>query len=192
MDLRIVRDDLQHAALLEQAKELALLDPLPESNEAERLALISVLLEKYEAEQFRIESPDPVDAIIYRLAELGLKQRDLADIIGSKSRASEILSRKRDLTVDMIRLIHDGLRIPVEVLIGERKQETAQDKDIAWEKFPVKEMKKRGLKSPDYADAFVYATADLSHLFDNPLAGLKNGDTMLVEDEQPAWAVFGW
>lgn len=55
-----------------------------------------------------------------------------------------------------------------------------------------KEMKKRGLKSPDYADAFVYATADLSHLFDNPLAGLKNGDTMMVEDEQPAWAVFGW
>lgn len=144
MDLRIVRDDLQYAALLEQAKELALLDPLPESNEAERLALISVLLEKYEAEQFRIESPDPVDAIIYRLAEIGLKQKDLADILGSKSRASEILSRKRELTVDMIRLIHDGLKIPVEVLIGERRQEASQNKDIAWEKFPVKEMKKRG------------------------------------------------
>lgn len=149
MDLRVIRDDLQHAALLEQAKELALLDPLPESSEAERLAVISVLLEKYEAEQFRIESPDPVDAIVYRLAELGLKQKDLADILGSKSRASEILSRKRDLTVDMIRLIHDNLRIPVEVLIGEKKQESVQDQDIAWDKFPVKEMKKRGWLDAD-------------------------------------------
>jgi HTH-type transcriptional regulator/antitoxin HigA len=144
MELRVIRDDLQHAALLEQATELALLDPLPGSEEAERLAVISVLLEKYEAEQFKIESPDPIDAIVYRLAELGLKQKDLADILGSKSRASEILGRKRDLTVDMIRLIHENLRIPVEVLIGERKQEASQERNIAWDKFPLKEMKRRG------------------------------------------------
>lgn len=53
-------------------------------------------------------------------------------------------------------------------------------------------MKKRGLKSPDYADAFIYSTADLSHLYDNPLASLKSGDTIMEEPEKPAWAVFSW
>lgn len=55
-----------------------------------------------------------------------------------------------------------------------------------------RDMRKRGLKSPDYADAFMYACADLTHILGNPLAGLRNGDTLLVEEEQPAWAVFSW
>ena len=96
MELRVIRDELQYAALLEQAKELALSDPLPNSEEAERLALISVLLEKFEETRFKLEVPDPIDAVIYRLAELGLKQKDFAEILGSKSRASEVLTRKRD------------------------------------------------------------------------------------------------
>ena len=53
-------------------------------------------------------------------------------------------------------------------------------------------MRKRGVKSPDYADAFMYACADLSDIVGSPLAGLRNGDTVMIEDEQPAWAVFGW
>ena len=55
-----------------------------------------------------------------------------------------------------------------------------------------RDMRKRGLKSPDHADAFMYACADLTHILGNPLAGLRNGDTLLVEEEQPAWAVFSW
>lgn len=144
MELRVIRDDLQYAALLEQAKDLALMDPTPGSPDAESLEVIALLLEKYEANRFKFDLPDPVDAIIYRLAELGLKQKDFAEIIGSKSRASEIINRKRDLTIEMIRVIHDRLRIPAEILIGYPRQEKINASDLDWSKFPIKEMKKRG------------------------------------------------
>lgn len=144
MELRVIRDELQYAALLEQAKELALSDPMPGTKEAERLAVISVLLEKFEETRFKFEAPDPIEAIIFRLADLGLKQKDLAEIIGSKSRASEVLTRKRPLTIEMIRAIHEQLRVPAEILIGHPKQETTETSEIDWKKFPVKEMQKRG------------------------------------------------
>src|SRR5699024_847570 len=54
------------------------------------------------------------------------------------------------------------------------------------------DMRKRGLKSPDHADAFMYAAVDMSHLYDNPFASLKSGDTIMEEPEKPAWAVFSW
>lgn len=152
MELRVIRDELQYAALLEQAKELALSDPLRDSDEAERLALISVLLEKFEETRFKLEAPDPIDAVIYRLAELGLKQKDFAEILGSKSRASEVLTRKRGLTIEMIRTIHERLMIPAEILIGHPKQEEKDSSDIDWKKFPVREMQKRGWFDMDLAE----------------------------------------
>lgn len=152
MELRVIRDELQYAALVEQAKELALSDPLRDSDEAERLALISVLLEKFEEARFKLEAPDPIDAVIYRLAELGLKQKDFAEILGSKSRASEVLTRKRGLTIEMIRTIHERLMIPAEILIGHPKQEEKDSSDIDWKKFPVREMQKRGWFDMDLAE----------------------------------------
>lgn len=152
MELRVIRDDLQYAALLEQAKDLALMDPIPGSPDAESLEVIALLLEKYEENRFKFDFPDPVDAIVYRLAELGLKQKDFAEIIGSKSRASEIINRKRDLTIEMIRVIHDRLRIPAEILIGYPKQEKINSTDLDWNKFPIMEMKKRGWFDIDLAE----------------------------------------
>jgi HTH-type transcriptional regulator / antitoxin HigA len=152
MELRVVRDELQYAALLEQLKELALADPMPGTKEAEQLAVISVLLEKYEETRFKFEAPDPIEAIIFRLADLGLKQKDLAEIIGSKSRASEVLTRKRPLTVEMIRSIHEKLRVPAEILIGHPRQDATGESEIDWEKFPVKEMKKRGWLDAEVAE----------------------------------------
>lgn len=144
MELQVIRDELQYAALLEQAKELALSDPMPGSRESERLAVISVLLERFEEDRYKFEAPDPIDAIVYRLAELGLKQKDLAEIIGSKSRASEVLGRRRQLSLEMIRTIHDRLKIPAEILIGHPRQEEKDIDDIDWARFPIKEMQKRG------------------------------------------------
>jgi HTH-type transcriptional regulator/antitoxin HigA len=152
MELRVIRDELQYAALLEQAKELALGDPIPGSQEAERLEVISVLLEKFEEARFRFEAPDPIEAIIYRLAELGLKQKDFAKVVGSASRASEVLSRKRGLTVEMIRAIHEYLRIPADILIGHPKQDGGEDAELDWRKFPIKEMQKRGWFDIDLAE----------------------------------------
>jgi HTH-type transcriptional regulator/antitoxin HigA len=152
MELRVIRDELQYAALLEQAKELALSDPMLGSRDAERLAVMSVLLEKFEESRFKFEAPDPIEAVVYRLAELGMKQKDFAKIVGSSSRASEVLARKRGLTIEMIRTIHEQLRIPAEILIGYPKQDDSDGADIDWKKFPVKEMQKRGWFDVDLAE----------------------------------------
>jgi len=152
MELRVIRNELQYAELLEQAKELAFSDPMPGSRDAERLAVISVLLEKFEETRFKFEAPDPIEAIVYRLAELGMKQKDLARIVGSPSRASEVLARKRKLTIEMIRAIHEQLRIPAEILIGHPNQEDSEGADVDWKKFPVKEMQERGWFDVDLAE----------------------------------------
>jgi HTH-type transcriptional regulator/antitoxin HigA len=150
MELRVIRDESQYAALLEEAKELALSDPAKGEPAADRLEVISLLLQKYEESRFFIDQPDPIDAIVYRLAELGLKQKDFAEIIGSRSRASEVLARKRPLTLDMIRTIHERLRIPADILIGASRSESTNT-EVEWGKFPIKEMQKRGWLDADLA-----------------------------------------
>ena len=76
-----------------------------------------MLIDNYENEKFPIGFPDPVEAIKFRMEQLGYNQTDLGNIVGLKSRASEILSRKRKLSLEMIRKLHDRLNIPTEVLI---------------------------------------------------------------------------
>lgn len=83
----------------------------------DELEILGLLVENYENEKFPIGFPDPVEAIKFRMEQLGYSQSDLANIVGLKSRASEILNRKRKLSLEMIRQIHDGLNIPTEVLI---------------------------------------------------------------------------
>lgn len=87
----------------------------PEGDEAEILAL---LIENYENTTHSIDPPDPVAAIQFRMEQLNLEQKDLAGILGSKSRVSEILNRKRRLTLPMIRKLHQKLNIPYESLMG--------------------------------------------------------------------------
>ena len=72
---------------------------------------------KYEDEKFPIDLPDPIEAIKFRMEQSGLTQTDLANIVGQKSRASEILNRKRKLSLDMIRQLHKKWHIPTEVLV---------------------------------------------------------------------------
>lgn len=87
------------------------------SVKGDELEILGILIEAYENENFPIGFPDPIEAIKFRMEQMGYNQTDLARIIGLKSRASEILSRKRKLTLEMIRLIHDRMKIPTEVLI---------------------------------------------------------------------------
>ena len=89
------------------------------SKTADELELLSLLIEKYENEKSPIDLPDPIEAIKFRMEQLGYKQKDLAEAIGLKSRVSEILNRKRKLTLDMIRKLHITLGIPTEVLLRE-------------------------------------------------------------------------
>ncbi|HMR93331.1 MAG TPA: transcriptional regulator [Chitinophagaceae bacterium] len=83
----------------------------------DELEILSLLIEKYEDEKFPIDLPDPVEAIKFRMEQMGLTQTDLANIVGHKSRASEILNRKRKLSLDMIRQLNQQWHIPTDVLV---------------------------------------------------------------------------
>jgi HTH-type transcriptional regulator / antitoxin HigA len=90
-----------------------------ESKEGDEAEILSILIEKYEEEHYPIEAPDPIEAIKFRMEQMGMESKDLADIIGYKSRVSEIFNRKRKLTLKMIRNLHEKLNIPYESLIAD-------------------------------------------------------------------------
>jgi HTH-type transcriptional regulator/antitoxin HigA len=96
-----------------------LMDAAPGSKEEQQLELLSLLIEKYEEDHFPIPLPDPVEAIKFRMEQQGLTQKDLIPFIGSQSKVSEVLNRRRPLSITMIRNLHEGLGIPAEVLIQE-------------------------------------------------------------------------
>ena len=123
MELRIIKTDEQHRRYLEEARRLAKGDPEPGSNDGARLELLAKLIDDYERERFAFRKPDPIDAILFRMEEQGLRQADIAAIVGGKNRASEILSRKRPLTLAMVRALHEKLGIPSELLIREPSAE---------------------------------------------------------------------
>ena len=87
------------------------------TKEGDELEILGILIDQYENENFPIDLPDPIEAIKFRMEQMGYTQNDLAKVVGLKSRASEILSLKRNLSLEMVRQIHDGLNIPSEVLI---------------------------------------------------------------------------
>lgn len=104
---------LKHVASLMDARE--------GSSEEEELELWSVLIENYEETHHPIDPPDPIEAIKFRMDQQGLRPRDLTRYITSKSKVSEILNRKRPLSLGMIRSLHEGLGIPAEILVRESK-----------------------------------------------------------------------
>ena len=87
------------------------------SSEGDELEVLGILIEKYEDEHFPIGFPDPIEAIKFRMEQMGYNQSDLARVVGLKSRASEILNKKRKLSLEMIRQLHNRLSIPTEVLV---------------------------------------------------------------------------
>ncbi|RYZ78443.1 MAG: hypothetical protein EOP06_29060, partial [Proteobacteria bacterium] len=141
--VRVIKNDDQYSSYLAEARSLMEQSPSPATLAAERLELLAVVLEKYEEERFLLSSIDPIDAITMRMAELGLEQKDLAKTLDSASRASEILNRKRPLTLDQIRLLHSELKIPADVLLGRSAPRlTLTDDEL--QNLPVAEMIKRG------------------------------------------------
>ena len=117
MVTKVIKTDNEYQAALSRLEEI--FDSKKDSKNADELELLSLLIEKYEDEVSPIDLPDPIEAIKFRMDQLGYKQKDLAKAIGLKSRVSEILNKKRKLTLDMIRKLHDTLGIPTEVLIKE-------------------------------------------------------------------------
>lgn len=148
MELTVIKNEQNYHLILQEAERLVSLDPASGSKEAERLELLSLLIEDYERRKFPFETPDPIEAIEFRMNEQGLRQKDLVPLIGSRSRVSEVLARKRPLTVPMIRALSTGLGIPLEALVMESSSSIDKCSEevttLDWSKFPIKEMKKRG------------------------------------------------
>ena len=90
-----------------------------DSKEGDEAELLSLLIGKYEEEHYPIEAPDPIEAIKFRMEQMEMSNKELAQIIGYKSRVSEIFSRKRKLTLNMIRNLHEKMNIPYEALISD-------------------------------------------------------------------------
>lgn len=105
---------------LEALKRLeSIFDAKPGSKDGDELEILSILIDHFEEQHYAIGFPDPIDAIKFRMEQLNMQQKDLAEIIGFKSRVSELLSKKRKLTLEMVRKLHDELMIPAEVLVRE-------------------------------------------------------------------------
>ncbi len=114
-ELKPVRNERDHA---EAMGEIERLWGAPAGTpEGDRLDILAALVDAYEAEHHPIDPPDPIDAIVFRMEQQGLSRKDLEPMIGSRSRVAEVLNRRRNLSIAMIRRLHEGLGIPAEVLI---------------------------------------------------------------------------
>jgi HTH-type transcriptional regulator/antitoxin HigA len=118
MKLKVIKTDKEYKAAMARIDEI--FHAKPRTPEGDELELLLLLVEKYEEEAFPIDLPDPVTAIRFRMDQQGLKQKDLEPYIGSKSKVSEVLSGRRELSLTMIRKLVTGLGIPAEVLLRER------------------------------------------------------------------------
>jgi len=104
-----------HKALKEIEK---LWDAKPNTSKGDRLDVLVTLVEAYEQSHYKVEPPDPVEAIKFRMEQLGLKPADLTEILGGRNRVSEVLNKKRKLTVEMMRSLRKHLAIPAESLLA--------------------------------------------------------------------------
>ncbi len=123
IDIHPIRNDDDHALALERTE--ALWGQPEGSTEAEQLDVLVTLINAYEAEHHVLEAPDPIEAILFRMEQEGLTRKDLEPMIGGRSRVSEILNRKRPLTLRMIRSLRKGLGLSADVLVGGTEEEPA-------------------------------------------------------------------
>lgn len=129
MKPKVLKTDRDHKAALAYVEQL-MAQARPDEAELE---LWSLLVEKYEEEHFPIATPDPIEAIRFRMEQAGLAPGDLQPFMQSKSKVSEVMNRKRPLSLSMIRALHRGLQIPAEVLVQESQAP-----------YPVRGRKSRG------------------------------------------------
>jgi len=116
MEIKPVRNVREHKAALAEVERLW--DAKPGTSEHDRLDVLVTLIEAYEDKHEPIPPPDPVDAILFRMDQLHLDRKDLEPLIGSRARVSEVLGRRRGLSLGMIRRIHSQLGIPADILVG--------------------------------------------------------------------------
>ena len=117
MNIKPIKTEKDYQQALKQLE--IVFDALPNTTEGDELEILGVLIDNYEKTYFPIDMPDPIEAIKFRMDQMNYSNQDMADIIGSKSRLSEILNKKRKLSIGMIRKLHNILHIPTDVLVQE-------------------------------------------------------------------------
>lgn len=115
MKISPIRNEEDYQKALERLENI--FDAKRRTEEGDELEILSILIDRYENEHFPIGMPDPIEAIKFRMEQMGMNQNDLAEVVGFKSRVSEILNKKRKLTLNMIRKLNTNLHIPTEVLV---------------------------------------------------------------------------
>lgn len=115
MKITPIRNEKDYQNALNRLEEI--FDAKKGTELGDELEILSILIDRYENENFPIGMPDPIEAIKFRMEQMGMKQKDLAEVVGFKSRVSEILSKKRKLTLRMIRKLNSTLHIPTDVLV---------------------------------------------------------------------------
>jgi len=139
---KVIKTKADCEEVLAAVEKLMDLNPDVGTPEADQLELLTLLIQDYESREYEFIPPDPVEAIKFRMEQQKLAPRDLVPYLGSRSKVSEILSKKRPLTLSMIRALHTGLGIPAKVLVVD--QSDVEDVQIEWRRFPIKEMSNRG------------------------------------------------
>ena len=115
MKIKPIKNEQDYQNALSRLEQI--FDAKPETPKGDELEILSIVIDNYENERFPIGMPDPISAINFRMDQMGLKQKDLVEMIGFKNRVSEIMNKKRKLTLEMIRKLHSSLHIPTEILI---------------------------------------------------------------------------
>jgi len=116
MEIRPIRTNKDYDAALRRLADL--MDARSGTTDGDELDVLATLVDAYENEKFPIDKPDPVAAIVFRMDQMGYSRKDLEPFIGTRARVSEILNRKRGLSLQQIRRLHSGLNIPLENLMG--------------------------------------------------------------------------
>ena len=114
-ELKPIRNTADHAAALAEIENLW--GAKAGTPKGDRLDVLATLIDAYETETYPMDPPDPIEAIQFRMEQLGLTRKDLEPLIGTRARVAEVMTRKRNLSIDMIRRLHDQLGISAEVLI---------------------------------------------------------------------------
>ncbi len=117
MEYKVIKTESEYNLALERLE--VIFDAEVNTPEGDELELLSLLIESYENIHYPIELPDPIEAIKFRMDQLGYKPKDLAKVLGFRSRVTEVLNKKRKLSLDMIRRLNRDLNIPTEVLVQE-------------------------------------------------------------------------
>ncbi|MBQ0720650.1 MAG: ImmA/IrrE family metallo-endopeptidase [Gammaproteobacteria bacterium] len=203
--IKVIKSDKEHEQAMIRLMSLMDSEPAQDTCDADEIDVLGLLIERYEQDSFPIEFPDPIDAILFRMDQEGLKKKDLVPFIGSAPKVTEVLNGTRSLSLNMIRKLSAGLGLSVEVLIKEPSQQRARENKVDWHAFPLAEMRKRG-----YFDGFgdslqelkEYAAEQLSRFISSVPSGfslepallrtsahLRSGDKVMNDYSLWAWQI---